>query len=378
MTDNPSKSFSYVTIGQMFATGFQAGFYLLFASLLDPESYGQLGYIIALAGIFSVVSRFGMNFTVTVYRAKGKSEIANQVNFLVLITSGVASLILLPINEVAAILCVALTFFTMNQHNLLGLKKYKRHALTAIVKSILLLSIPFALYLIMEIPGILIGMAISNFLGSLDYIKSLSKRFLSFRDIKKNYKVFVGNFGIDVSSTFPTIVDKLLIVPLFGFVSAGIYLFNIQILFALSVLPVILHGFLLSEESSGNSHKKIMYFSLGGSAILTIIAILLAPTVVNWFFPKFVEGIFGLQIMVLSLVPLTISSIFNAKLQSQESTKIGLAVVIRISSLLVFLAVLGNLYGLLGFAIAILISTILYTFSLYILYNKSKHHEISN
>jgi len=342
--------------------------------LLEPEFYGQLSYIVAIAGIFSVVSRFGMNYTVHVYLAKEKSEKANQVNLLVLITSGIASLVLFSINEFASILCLALTFFAMNQHNLLGLRKYKKYVFTAIVKSILLLSIPFVLYLVVGFPGILIGMAISNFLGSLNYIKSLKRKSFSFHHVKKDYKFFVGNFGIDASSTFPTIVDKLLIVPLFGFTLAGFYQFNIQILFALSVLPVIVHSFLLTEESSGNTHKKITYLSFAGSVLLAITSIVLAPTVVDWFFPKFSEGVFGLQIMILSLIPLTISSIFNARLQSKESTKIGIPVLIRIVSLLIFLALLGNLYGLLGFSVAVLISTIIYAISLYFLYYKSKLH----
>jgi len=241
------SNFSYVGIGQMFATGFQAGFYLIFAALLEPEVYGEMSYLIALAGIFSVVSRFGLNHSVTVYQAKKKSEIANQVNVLALITSGSAALILLPINQFAAVLCLGFTFFAMNQSNLLGLKKYKKYTLNAILKSLMIITIPILLYFIIDIPGILLGMAISNLLASSGYLKSLSRKVGSFQDIKKNYKVLVNNFGIDASSAFPVIIDKLLIVPLFGFVFVGLYQFNLQILFALGILPVVLHAFFITR-----------------------------------------------------------------------------------------------------------------------------------
>jgi len=367
------SNFSYVGLGTMLSTGFQAGFYLIFATLLEPEVYGEMSYFIALAGIFSVVSRFGLNHSVTVYQAKKKSEIANQVNVLALITSGSAALILLPINQFAAVLCLGFTFFAMNQHNLLGLKKYKKYTLNAILKSVLIITIPILLYFIIEIPGILLGMAISNLLASSGYLKSLSRKVGSFQDIKKNYKVLVNNFGIDASTAFPVIIDKLLIFPLFGFVFVGLYQFNLQILFALGILPVILHVFLLSEASSGKTHKKITYAALVGAVILTVLAIFLAPIFINEFFPKFQDGVFGLQIMILALVPLTISSIFTARLQASESTKVGFSGVIRIASLMVLIIVLGELYGLVGLSFAVLFSAIIYASSLALLYYKSKN-----
>jgi len=367
-----SKNFSYLSIGQIIATGFQAGFYLIFASLLEPELYGQMSYIIAIAAIFAAVSRFGLNYSVTVYQAKSQSEIANQLNILALITTGSASLILLSINPYAAILCLGLNFFSMNQHNLLGLKKYKKQMLFAIVKSILIISFPILLYFILEIPGILIGMALSNFVGSLDYFKSLHRKVSSFQDIRKKFKVLINNFGIDASSTFPTILDKLLIVPLFGFLYVGIYQFNIQILFAFGMLPVILHAFFLSEESSGAKHKKFTYFSLIAAVLLTIVSIFVAPTVISEFFPNYKEGIPSLQIMLVSLIPLSISSILNAKMQAKESTKIGLSGIIRIISLMGLIVLLGNEFGLTGLSYAVLFSTSLYAISLYVLYLKTK------
>ena len=42
---NPSK-FSFVMIGRAVSSGLQALFYLIFAALLDPQSYGDLNYLI--------------------------------------------------------------------------------------------------------------------------------------------------------------------------------------------------------------------------------------------------------------------------------------------------------------------------------------------
>ena len=356
----------------MVATGFQAGLYLILATLLDPEIYGQVSYIVALAGIFAVVSRFGLGNTVTVYQAKNNSTMVNQVNLLALITTGGAALILITIDPYAALLCLGFNLFFMYQSNLLGLKKYKKYGLNAIWKSVLIISIPIFLYFVLEIPGIILGMAISNLVASINFFKLLSRKLNSFHDIKKNYKVIINNFSVSASTHFPFIIDKLLIVPLFGFLFVGIYQFNLQVLFALGILPIILHSFLLSEASSGKSNKKITYSAIFGSIVLTVIAIFLAPAVISEFFPKFQDGVSGLQIMLLSLVPLTVSSIFTARLQAEESTKVGLPGLIRLASLLVLLAILGELYGLSGLAFAVLFSTIIYSISLAWLYYKSK------
>jgi len=366
------KNFSYISVGRIVGVTLQAGFYLLFAVLLEPESYGQLNYLIALAGTFALVSRFGMNYTVTVFRAKQKSNLSDQLNTLFLVTTSAGALILLSIDEFAALLCLAFSFFAMSQHNLLGFKKYKKYTLSTILKNVLILIIPVLLYFVLEIPGIVLGMAISNLLGAIPLFKMFKIK--SFFDLKNHIKVLINNFGVEASITLPRMVDKLLIVPLFGFFVAGIYQFNLQILFALELLPLSLHIFLLSEESSGVKNRKLTYFVILGTVLMAFIAIILAPFFVNEFFPKYSDGIFSLQILVLTIIPLSISSVFTAKLQAKESSRIGLSAPVRIVTLLALIALLGEHFGLVGLSIAVLSSTIIYTVFVYFLYYRYLHN----
>lgn len=368
----PLRNISFVTIGNAVSTGLQAIFYLAIATILEPELFGEMSFIIAIAGTFSLFSRFGLNQSVTVYQAKKNVTLSNQINVLAAITSGAASIVLLFINEYAAILCLGLSFFIMNQHNIWGLKKYKRGMFYAITRALLILAVSIPLFYVFEIPGILIGLAISNFIASFDFMKSLRK-IQSFNLVKQNFNVIFHNFGVDVSTNLPRIVDKVLIAPLFGFFFVGIYQFNMQILFGLEILPIVLHIFLLSEESSGKVHKKIISLVVIGTVLLTIISIFLAPIVIESWFPKFSEGIFPLQILIISLIPLSFTAIFSAKLQAKESTKVGLTAIIRIGSLLGLITLLGNLYGLLGLSIAVLLSVCVNTIFLGILYYKEKN-----
>lgn len=368
MKKNVSKNFLLVTIGHISSSGIQAIFYLIFASFMTTSSYGQMSYFIALAGIFSVISRFGFQYTVEIYTADNKLEHSKQINLLATITSAIAAIVLIPINEFASILSIGFSFFTMSQYNLLGSKNYKKYVWTSVLKSALSIILPIIFYFMFNITGILIGLAISNFVGSFTFIKSLNINRNLFQ-ILKNYKFLAQNFGVDMAYTFPVFFDKILISPLFGYEFVGIYQFNMQILMAINLLAETLHSFLLSENSTKT--RMINYYILIATTLCVLAAIIMAPIIIPKFFPAFSKGIFSLQIIVLASLPLALSSIFNAKLQLKGHTSVGVSAIIRISSLSLFILVFGNLYGLVGLSLAVVFSAITYTsFLLFLSYRK--------
>jgi len=154
----------------------------------------------------------------------------------------------------------------------------------------------------------------------------------------------------------------------FGFGFAGVYIFIIQILIGLQILPRVLYLFLLSEESSGKKHGKINKLVVLSSGLLTILVIFASPTLIEAFFPNYTEGVTGLQILALSLLPTSISLILTAKMQAKESTKVGYSAIVRLGSLLILIWILGSGYGIIGVSVAVVVSTILNTLVLYFLY----------
>ncbi len=372
MNNTHFKNFSFVVIGRIVSAGLQGIFYLIFAIILDPETYGKMSYFIAIAGTFSIIFRFGLPFTATVYQAKKNQMMSDQINTLALLTTSSSAVILLFIDMYAALYCLGLSFFVMSQQNLLGLKEYKKQMWMSIAEGILLIIFPISLYFILDVSGILLGMGIATMLTGYYFIKLLKRKVVTFKGLRSNFKVLVNNFGFDVSVNLPRMIDKLAIVPILGFTIVGIYQFNLQILLLLEIFPVALHQFMLSEESSGKSNKKMDYLAVIGAGLLTLLVIFISPTVVDSLFPKFQEGIFGLQIMVIAMIPLTISAILNAKLQAKESTKIGYAAIVRIGSLLGFIIILGEQYGLVGLSLSVVISTLLNAAFLSILYFRKK------
>ena len=370
MNNKHYENFSFLTIGRIITLAIQSAFFLIFAYILEPKDYGVLGYLIALAGTFSVVSRFGLPQTVVVYRAKGENLKADQVNFLGVITTSVASMILLFINEFSAILCLGLSFFFLYQHNLLGEKKYKQFFKNALLSTSLTFILPFPLYFVLDISGILLGMALGNIIASVWFLKSIKIRSKPFQLIKNNYKVILNNFGVSANNNLVRYIDKVLIGIIFAFEFLGVYVFITQVLFALEILPRVLYLFLLSEESSGEKHKKISNIVIFSSVLIVLGVVVLSPAFIEQFFPKYSEGIIGLQIMVVSIIPTSISLMLSAKMQAIESTKVGYSALVRIGSLLVLIGVLGSLFELIGVSIAIVIASILNTIFLVYLYRK--------
>jgi len=365
------KNFSYIVLGRILSSAILAIFFLIFATILEPTEFGEMGYFIALAGTFSVVSRFGLPQTVLVYQAKEEKLLSHQINLVAVITTSVAVIILLFINAFVAFLCLGISFFFLYQHNLLGVKKYQRFLKSSILRNSLTFVIPFPLYFVLDIPGILLGMALGNIISSVWLAKSVSLKVKSLGLLKSNYKVIINNFGIDASTNLVRSIDRLLVGTIFGFLFTGVYIFNMQILFGLEILPRVLYSYLLSEESSGKKHKKISYFVILSSVLISMAIIIFAPLIVEQIFPKYSEGIFGLQILVISLVPISISSIITAKMQAKESTSVGYSAIVNIGSLLILLGFLGNEYGLVGLSLAVVISAIINTIFLYFLYRQT-------
>jgi len=106
-----------------------------------------------------------------------------------------------------------------------------------------------------------------------------------------------------------------------------------------------------------------------------LLVIIIAPIVIENFFSKYYEGVLGLQIMAISLIPLTISAIFSSRLQVMESTKIGYSAIVRIGSLLFLIVILTEPYGLVGLGLSVLISILINTAFISLLYHNSEKRD---
>jgi len=345
-------------------------FYFGFAYILGPEKYGNLAYLISIATVIPAFSRFGLGLSVITFIAKKENELKNSANLLVFVISIISSSILILIDPFIALLAFSSSIFQMQVGNYLGQRKYKTVSMSTVSRSIIWIAAAFSLYFVMELPGILLGLAIGNIALSYNYLKSLKFNVWNFSKLKTKSKIILQNFGVALQQFLPNQVDKLIIVPLFGFQTTGIFHFALQVLIALELISLTFHKFLLAEQSQEKISKR--FFLLIGlfTAIIILIGIFVSPYIIESIFPQYMESIFAVQVIVFGTIPLVFISILTAKLQVMESNLVGYGVLVRVGANLSLIPLLGGLWGIIGLVIANLTSLVLLLLYLIIIYYK--------
>jgi len=365
------KGFGNVIGGNTIAALAMSSFWLVLASLLSPEEYGQLGYYLAFAMLFSHISIFGLGPTITTYLAKREEKILPQANFVVLISNFVImGIMFLLIDHLPTVLLLsALSFFTMSRAEDLGRQNFKKFSYFIMARRFVHIPLSLTLFVIMGVDGIILGQAIATIVFSFNFFKALKNFHFDFNNIKEKFSFIIHVYSHDLSPTIANNIDKLVIGTFFGFVILGEYQLGFQILIFLSVIPTSTMQFLLPREASGKQEKKIEKTILIIAVGLSLLAILLLPLMIPVLLPHFENSIIPAQIMSLAVIPLTLMSIFQSKLIGREKTKFVLmGAAIRISTLLILLILLGEQLGIIGFALAILFSLIAHSLAATIFY----------
>jgi len=314
-----------------------------------------------------------LSLSVITFVAKKEIELEKSANLLAFVVALITSLILVLIDPFIALLAFSFSIFQMQIGNYLGQKKYKIVSRSIVGRSVIWIVIAISLYFVMEIPGILLGMAIGNFAISYNYLKSLKLKEWSFKKLKNKFKIILQNFGVDVQQIIPNQIDKLVIVPLFGFQITGIFHFAIQVLIAIELLTLVLHRFLLAEQSSEKISRRFIYLASITAAVIILAGIYLAPIIIENLFSEYESSISAMQLVVFGVIPLIAIAILNAKLQVLESKIVGFGVIVRIGANLALIPILGGLMDVIGLVLANLISLVLLTIYLVIIYIKLRN-----
>ena len=80
------RDISAIGGADIFGTAMSAVFWFYLASQIEPSSYGEIGWFLGIAGLFSGIALFGTANTLTVYAAK-KTQIQSTLNFISLVNS---------------------------------------------------------------------------------------------------------------------------------------------------------------------------------------------------------------------------------------------------------------------------------------------------
>jgi len=335
-----------------------AFFWLYLASLLGQENYGELGFLIAIAGITSNIALIGGEWVMTVYTAKGK-DIQPVLYLISLISSGISAVILFAIfqNVGLSTYVIGFVIFTLIISELQGKKLYKTYAKFFVLQKIFFVLISLSLFQFIGSEGILLGYGLSYIPFFKRMYLSLKTKNYDFKFLKEKSGFIVNNYSLDLTSAIKGQIDKLMIAPMFGFALLGNYYLGLQVVSVLGIIPGVIFVYILPQDASGKSTTKFKIFAILSSVILAVLGIFLAPILIPIVFPKFEESLSLIPILSISIIPTTIASMYTSKfLGKEKSSYVLIGYIISIISLVLGILILVEIFQVMGLAIAYLLS----------------------
>ena len=335
-------------------------FWIYLAGLLGAEKYGELGYLISIAGVVSTVCLVGGTWSMTVYTAKGM-KIQPPLYIISLISSCISLVIVFVIFDTISIgiFVIGYVIFQLFLAELLGSKLFKRYGKFYILQKITFVCLALSFNHIIGFEGIIIAYGVSYLIFSLPVFKMLTTVKPNFEILKTKFSFVTSNYLYDLSSAANHQIDKLIIAPIFGFALLGNYYLGLQIIGFLGILPGIVFNYILPQDASGRSTTQVKKITLLSSVGFTLIGIFLIPPLMPIVFPEYTEAVTLLPILSLSVIPIAVQSIFISKLLGQEKTRyVLISHLISIFVLVFGIIALGNEFGPEGIATAYVLSQV--------------------
>ena len=347
------KNISLIGVGDVFAAGISAIFWIFLSSMILPEEYGEINYLISIATITSSLALIGTQNTLTVFIAKNK-EIISTLFLISFLCSVVGIIVLFLIfNRIdIGLLLMGLVIFTHGISSNLGKKNFKKYTTYSLVQRSLMVIFSLFAYYYVGVDGIIYGIALSYFLYVKIFINEIKKPFWDLHLLKYNKNFVSTNYLLMLTNAIMTQVDKILIVPILGLAILGNSSLALQIIAILSIVPSIIFKFILPYSATNTQNQGLRKKSILLSCFLAGIGIFILPQIIPIFFEKYTETIQIIQIMSFVIIPVTINVFYHAKFLALENGKIPLFTGIISSTIMVTgMIILGTLYGITGVAI---------------------------
>ena len=354
------KGLGFIGFGDITGVVISSIFWFYLASVIEPHEYGDIHFFLSIAAIGSSIALFGTQDSITVLTAKGH-KIQSGLNVISLGISSITSLCLIIFFQRidVGIIVIAYVINTLSIGDLLGKKQFFKYSQYNILQKILTLVLGIGFLYAFGPTGIIYALAISYAGYLIRIIKTFQEVPINFKLIKEKSNFLSHNYIVYLAGSFGGQLDKIIIVPLLGSAVLGNYSLAIQVITVFTMFTTILFKFLLPQESSGIQNKFLIQIVIIISIIVSVLGIFLSPLVIPNFFPKYVDVGIAIQIMSLSIIPITISTICTSRLLSKEKSKLVLiGNLIGLIIIILGILTLGSMYGTIGIAMSFTLSTI--------------------
>ena len=364
------KSISQIGAATAGGNAIAAIFWIYMADLMGQEDYGELGYMLSIAGIASTISILGGQWTMSVYTAKGV-RIESSLYFISIITSTVSAIILYFLfeNVGMSVYVISLVIFNLFTAEILGKKRYKTYSKIFFVQKIILVTLAILLYYILGAEGVLLAYGISYLVFTSRIISALRNHEFNFGLLRQRFKFWMFNYIIQLSNSARAQIDILLIGPLFGFALVGNYFLGLQVLGLFLILPLIIFKYTLPQDSSGSSTKQIKIITVATSIGFALLGIFVAPEVIPLVLPEYTDTVELIPLLSLAIIPRTVTTmLMSGFLGKENNMHLLVGNLIAFSIIVSGILYLPEYFDIVGLAIAYVLSVTIQTIYLLIVY----------
>ena len=362
------KGLALIGSADIIGSAISAVFWLVVASLLLVEEYGELSYFIAIAslGICCVV---GSPQALMVYSTKYE-KIVPTLLLLTLVFTVIGSLIVFIIVQRFEIIFLIFSFIVLEASItlLVGKKLYARYSKFLLTQRILQFAIGIGLSFSLGVNGVLIGIALANFSLIPIFYKELRCFKIDFSLLKPKKEFIINNSAIYIISVFRRDIDKIIVAPILGFTVLGNFALTLQFFTIMMILSSISYKYLLPKDVSGEKNAQLKKILIMVSILIALAGFFFSPYFIENFFAKFSESIIPIQIASFSVIPSTISVILFAKILALEKSRfLIIANSVQLCIILIGTVFLGLLYDIIGVTIAFVLGNTAHAITLAII-----------
>ena len=350
-----------VGVSDVIGSGISAIFWLYAASIIDPGDYGEIHYFLGIAGMAQIFSMFGNSNSLTVYSAKNEN-IQSTLFLLSIIPTVISSVIIFLLFDRldASMLVIGYVVFESVNSVMLGRKFYRKYGKLILMQKTLtmVLGVSFLYYLGPE--GLIFALVLTFIPHLVIFSKEFKTTKIAFSLLRSKMKFIINNYLMGLSGGFGGQIDKIILAPLLGFNLLGNYSLSLQLFTILVMFSSIAFKYLLPQDASGVSNKKIKKFVIIISIIISVLGFFVLPKIIPIFFPKFVDAVDAIGIMSLAVLPEAITMLCISKMLGREKSKFVLiAKLISLVTVIIGFIIFGPIFGIIGLAIIVVLASIL-------------------
>lgn len=350
-----------VSIGSTDIAGtFLSSFLWLFLpAVLTTEEYGEIHYVLSIAGIVYIVSMIGTRDVITIFTAKS-IKLNSTFYFISIIFSTVLIIALTLILKIdSLIIILAFIINDIGIGYLLGKKLYKQYPVYVLTQKSLSVFLGILFYFIFGFEGVLFGLALSYSHFAIIIYNEFKNSKFNLKLLKSHSGFIINNYTLNIIGAFKNNIDKIIIVPMLGLSVLGNYALAMQVFAVLMLSSNTVFKYILPQDAQGITNTKIKISMIILSIGISIFGVFISPLLIPLFFPNFTTAIDAIQIMSIAIVPATIGQILMSKLLGKEKSKYVLVGrLISISIMILGIFILGPIYEIQGISFAFLLSSI--------------------